>query len=256
MNFVCFWPIFVFLIQLVMNKIIAIACLSLFGFSRNTSADTIYAVVNVDTATIWHKEYHTSCSSSFMMDFRLTDYHINLYEVDTSGGSYCLCYFDLNTEIGGLRAGSYSVDVFEVYWPDFPYFNPGDTTLLGKTSFEIFGNPPSMPLALVGNNTSDCYHNVGIDKLQTLKSDFPLISVNPNPVKGNVEIVLNILNSGVYKLNLLDETGKTVDVLLTKNMDKGIQHIKWDASCLPTGFYIIQLSGLQGSIAHKVIVSN
>lgn len=236
-----------------MKKIIFIICLCFFGFLRNSQADTIYAEVNVDTVTIWHKEYHTSCSSSFMMDFQLADYHIDLYEVDTSGGSYCLCYFDLNTQIGNLKAGMYTVNVYEVYWPSFPYYNPQDTSFLGNTTFEIEGNPVSIPV-LLSNNTSDCYQNVGKREFKSPDSEIAMISVNPNPVNGNAEIVINIIKPDIYELKLLDETGKFVDVISKMKMEEGIHHIPWDSSCLVPGLYLLQLSGSNTASSQKVIV--
>jgi hypothetical protein len=236
-----------------MKKIVFIICLCFFGFLRNSQADTIYAEVNADTATIWHKEYHTSCSSSFMMNFQLTDNHIILFEIDTSGGSYCLCYFDLNTQIGGLSAGIYTVDVYEVYWPDYPYSNYTDTTFLGNTTFEIEGNPPSIP-TLLSNKTSDCYQNVGIKEFNSPDSEIAMMSVNPNPVNGNAEIVINIIKPDKYEIKLLDETGKFVEVIIKMNLDKGIHHISWDSSCIASGLYFLQLSGTKAISSQKVIV--
>jgi len=239
-----------------MKRIIVLFCLCFFGFVRNSQADTIYAVVNVDTATIWHKEYHTSCSSSFMMDFRLADYHIDLFEVDTSGGSYCLCYFDVYAQIGSLQAGIYTVDVYEVYWPSYPNYNPQDTSLLGNTTFEIQGYPASIP-ALIGNNTSDCYQNVGYDELHpTGKSGLEILSVNPNPLAGIADIVLNIPKQGMLELKVLDETGRPVETIFNTMFDKGVQHYSWDAACLPAGLYLLQISGKQGIFTLKVVVTH
>jgi hypothetical protein len=239
-----------------MKKIVFIVCFCYFGIINFSSADTIYAVVNADTATIWHKEYHTSCSSSFMMDFRLTDNHIDLFEIDTSGGSYCLCYFDLNTEIGSLATGLYTVDVYEVYWPYYSYSNPTDTTFLGNTTFTIQGNPASTP-TLLSNNTSDCYQNVGLKELPpAIESDFSITSINPNPAYGIADIVLNIPKQYMLELKVFDETGRLVDVIIKERIDKGIQHVRWDVSCLPSGLYLIQLSGNHRIVTRKVLVAN
>lgn len=239
-----------------MKKIVFILSFCLCGISNTCFADTIYTVVNADTATIWHKEYETSCSSSFMMDFRLTNYHIDLFEIDTSGGSYCLCYFDLNTKIGSLSAGTYTVDVFEVYWPNYPYSNYSDTTFLGNTTFEIEGSPPSIP-ALLSNNTSDCYHNVGNKDLPLAgASGFPVVSVNPNPVSGMADIVLNVPKQDMLELVVLDEGGKLVDVIFENKIIVGIQHFSWNASCLPAGIYLLHLSGKQGYFTQKVVIAH
>jgi hypothetical protein len=237
-----------------MKKIVFVFCLCLFGLTNPSYSDTIYAQVNADTATIWHKEYHTSCSSSFMMNFQLTDNHIILFEIDTSGGSYCLCYFDLYTRIGGLSAGIYTVDVYEVYWPNYPYSNYTDTTFLGNTTFEIEGNPPSIP-ALLSNNTSDCYHYVGVNKLPIANDyNLPTISVNPNPVSGITDLVLSIPQQDLMELKVLDETGKLVEVIFKRDLYKGIHHISWDASRLSSGLYLFQLSGTHVLSSQKVIV--
>lgn len=231
-----------------MKKILLIGCLCLVGFLSHTQADTIYAVVNADTAIIRHDSYHTNCASLFVMEFNELDYHINVYEIDTGDIAYCLCYFNLATKIGPLSAGNYTVDVYGK-WRDYP----NELEWFGSTFFTIEGNAPGSPLML-GNFQSDCYQNVGIKEFNSPDSEIAMMSVNPNPVNRNAEIVINIIKPDKYELKLLDETGKFVEVIFKMNIDKGIHHISWDSSCIASGLYFLQLSGTKAIISQKVIV--
>lgn len=95
-------------------------------------ADDIYAVVDGNVATIWHRESNRNCGSLYQMDVSLTDNLITVTEVDTGQLAYCLCWFDLAVTVGPLEPGDYTV---EIYSDEFDETHP----YWGSTQFTIDG---------------------------------------------------------------------------------------------------------------------
>ena len=224
---------------------------------NHTFADTIFAETHNDTAIIWHKDYHTSCGSLFMSAFRIEDHHIDLLEIDTNFYSYCLCYYNLNTAIGQLASGFYTVDVYEIYQPHYPEtYYPDDSSYLGSTSFTIEGYPAHPPL-LLSNYQSDCFHNVDIEKYPVAgRQANSFVSVNPNPIIGHSELILDIQKAGMVEVMVIDVFGKTNKTILHGFLDSGKHRILWDATGFPSGIYLLRLTGKDGFVTQKAIVSH
>ncbi len=233
-----------------MNKIITLISICVLGFLNISVADTIYAEVNADTATIWHKNYHTNCASLFMMEFREVDNHIFVYEIDTGDVAYCLCYFNLNTKIGPLSPGYYTVDVYGK-WRDYP----NDSALFGSTSFTIEGNMPNVP-ALIGNHQSDCFQNVGIEELPGAGlSAFTIVSIDPNPVSVNAAIHIIMYNSALIEITAFNSLGQAVVNVYKGWLGKGDHSINWNISNLNPGIYFLAFRAGNGIITKKIIVA-
>jgi hypothetical protein len=97
-------------------------------------------------------------------------------------------------------------------------------------------------------------HGVGVqsneDKI--INPNSPLLLQNyPNPsnsvslIKYEAKVSMNI------NLTIYDVTGKSVEVLVDNFHQKGIYHIKWDASQLSSGIYYIMLKGENYSCIRK-----
>jgi hypothetical protein len=241
--------IFVMLNYLCMKKILLIGCLCLFGFLSHTQADTIYAVVNADTAIIRHDSYHTNCASLFVMEFNELDYHINVYEIDTGDIAYCLCYFNLATKIGPLSAGTYTVDVYGK-WRDYP----NELEWFGSTSFTIEGNAPGSPL-LLGNFQSDCYQNVGIEDVALSKESNLMMEIYPNPVSGIATLSLTLAQSDKVEITAFSSMGQLACKVFDGSIEKGNQKIYWDVARLNQGIYFLNFRVGEDVFSRKVIIA-
>jgi len=239
-----------------MKKIVFIICLCFFGLIGNSRADTIFAEVHADTATIWLKEYHTHCGASFLPTVSIDGFHINLVENDTTFAAYCLCYYNLNTVIGGLQPGFYTVDLYDKYWPHYPLYPPADSSYIGSTSFTIEETSPPSIINILSNYLSDCSYYLETEELQLVDNPVHSIeSISPNPVHSFVDITVSIPEQESVEIRLLDAKGKSVEIILQVRLVKGIHHVLWDAARLPAGLYVMHMTGKFGVSTRKMVVT-
>jgi hypothetical protein len=125
--------------------------------------------------------------------------------------------------------------------------NSNDTTF--KTSFPYVQTPWSgtdaccgVPAANSKNNTvSNMTAPADITKFEALDMAAPdiFIGAYPNPFVDNNLIRYHIETTSKVTINVYDETGKLVRVLVNQNMDPGTYSISWNASNLAKGVYFI-----------------
>lgn len=239
-----------------MKKIIFIICLCVFGCLKSSKADTIYAEVNADTATIWLKEYHTHCGASFFPTVSIDGFQINLVENDTTFAAYCLCYYNLNTVIVGLQPGIYTVDLYDKYWPHYPMYPPADSSYIGSTSFTIEETSPPSITTILSNYLSDCSYYLETEELRLVDNPFHSIeSISPNPVHSFVDLTLSIPEKESVEITLLDAKGTTLEIILRASLEKGIHHVLWNAAHLPSGLYVWLMTGKFGIATRKMMVT-
>ncbi len=232
-----------------MKKIFIIISVCVFAFANTSVADTIYAQVTADTATIWHKDFHANCGSLYMMDFVMADNHINVYEIDTGGIANCFCYFDLNTVIAALSPGYYTVDVYEK-WREYP----NDSSFLGSTSFVIEGSMPNVPY-LLRNFQSDCFQNVGIEDIAISNEPNPIIEIYPNPVSGIATINMTLAKSDQVEITVFNSMGQTVEKVFGGCPGEGNQKIDWDVSGFIKGIYYLNFKVGDDVFSRKVLIA-
>ena len=239
-----------------MYKIFSILCVCFFCLVNLSRADTIYAEVHADTVTIWLKDYHTHCGASFLPTVSINGFHINLVENDTTFASYCLCYYTLNTVIGGLQPGTYTVDLYDKSWPHYPMHPPHDSAYVGSTSFTIEEPSPPSISTILSNYLSHCSYYLETDKLQLVGNPVHSIeSIIPNPVHSFVDITLSIPEQEAVEIRLLDAKGKALEIILQARLEKGIHHVLWNADHLPAGLYVWHMTGKYGVATRKMVVT-
>ena len=125
--------------------------------------------------------------------------------------------------------------------------NSNDTTF--KTSFPYVQTPWSgsnaccgVPAANNKNNTvTSMTAPAEITKFDALDMAAPDIFIGafPNPFVDNNMIRYHIETSSAITINVYDETGKLVRVLVNQHMDPGTYSVSWNASNLAKGVYFI-----------------
>jgi Secretion system C-terminal sorting domain len=96
------------------------------------------------------------------------------------------------------------------------------------------------------------------NKLAIHSSPNSNISVNqvfPNPVDQTLTWVLSANKSQLGEINILDISGKMIHQE-TRNIEKGLQHLSFDVSSLPSGAYTISLSCDKENHVQKFIKIN
>lgn len=240
-----------------MYKIFLIVCVCFLCFVSISRADTIFAEVHADTATIWLKEYHTHCGASFFPTVSIDGFHINLVENDTTFAAYCLCYYNLNTVIGGLQPGFYTVDLYDKYWPHYPMYPPADSSYIGSTTFTIEETSPPTNTSILSNYLSNCSYYLETDELQLVGNLVHSIeSISPNPVHGFVDITVSIPEQEWVEMKLLDVQGKSLEIILQASLEKGIHHVLWNTAHLPAGLFVLYMTGKFGVATRKMMVTS
>ncbi len=80
-------------------------------------------------------------------------------------------------------------------------------------------------------------------ELSTVKSE--IISCYPNPVSGNARIEINLNKTQKIKISVVDELGRTVDIIRNEWLNQGMHTIWWNIentkAALDSGVYFISL---------------
>jgi photosystem II stability/assembly factor-like uncharacterized protein len=114
---------------------------------------------------------------------------------------------------------------------------------------------------IVGNNgiiyktTNGGGNPIGIQPISNeVPKAFVLHQNYPNPFNPGTEILFEIPNSVLVKLNVYDVTGKMVAVLVNEVLAPGKYHINWSAEAVAAGIYFYSLETEGFKQARKMIV--
>jgi len=164
--------------------------------------------------------------------FRLDDrYAVAISQVDQGPHSFCLIDYDDQT----VRAYSYQVGYFGY-------------TLHSDDHFYLIGYDGRVHcFALeMGSPNSD----------EQIPPITTLLSVNPNPFRGNCAIEINSAKAGPAKLSVYNLRGQLVETLHQELLTSGSHSIQWDASAQPSGVYFLRLEQGKEIITRKVLLLN
>ena len=89
--------------------------------------DSIIITVSGHNITVLHADAFYNCCLTITTDVAQEGYVINLYEHESGDDPcYCLCYYDLETTIYDLEAGTYTISVYNA---DGEYVGGGTATI-------------------------------------------------------------------------------------------------------------------------------
>ena len=87
--------------------------------------------------------------------------------------------------------------------------------------------------------------------------DTPLLSQNrPNPFTGTTTIKFNLAISQKVTINVYSVTGRLVTVLVNDTYSAGEHSVVWNASGLPSGYYLYSIKTASKSIVKKATLIN
>lgn len=219
-----------------MKKLTLIILSLLYSSLLSFGQEAIYTIVENDTVTIWHIEALRNCASTYEMQFEFDGNLINWYQVDIDPSvAYCICNFDLNTELTNLTPGYYEVDVYSVN--DDIYAN--DTTFWGSTSFTIlYGD--GMP-QLLSSYQSMCYDPAAIERYGENKS----FSIYPIPAKDYIIVEKSYHYSNIQ---ITDMLGNQVLAISCHESKTNI-----DISELLPGVYFLNIISINDRLTKRFI---
>ena len=97
----------------------------------------------------------------------------------------------------------------------------------------------------------------GISEWQQLMN----LTVYPNPSAGIVNVSMNVAESGMYTLSLMNMQGRVMETLYSGHLDSGSKLIRWNSegshgNDFPPGIYFIQLTGNGVQQCCKVVLTS
>jgi len=100
------------------------------GSGASFVTGSIDASIQGDTITVRHEDAYYNCASKLKLDATVVDAEILVQETITNPGelALCMCNYDLEAQVKGLAAGSYSIKVLDV-----------DGKLVGSAAAQVGG---------------------------------------------------------------------------------------------------------------------
>ena len=93
-----------------------------------------------------------------------------------------------------------------------------------------------------------------VKDLNLMPTEFSLNQNYPNPFNPSTKISFSLAHDGNAKLVVFNILGEKVATLVNSNMTAGTHDVSFDASTLPTGVYIYQLTSANQSIVKKMVL--
>jgi hypothetical protein len=81
------------------------------------------------------------------------------------------------------------------------------------------------------------------------------ISVYPNPVHETAVAEYELLQNAHVRISIVDPSGKTVQVVMNGEQDKGIHQADLNLQLLPEGIYFMKMEAGSFVIGQKIIIS-
>jgi hypothetical protein len=81
-----------------------------------------------------------------------------------------------------------------------------------------------------------------------LPKQFEIAKIYPNPFNPRTQIVINIPQDDLVRLDIFDLNGRLVQTLIDQNLTAGTHKIPWNASSVATGIYWVRLQSMSTGI--------
>ncbi len=96
---------------------------------------------------------------------------------------------------------------------------------------------------------------IKVEKPQAIITSYKLFDNYPNPFNPSTIIEFNLPKSSYINLTVYNTLGELVSTLVSQNLEKGRYSYQFNASELPSGIYIYQLSaGSFNSIKKMLLI--
>ncbi len=102
----------------------------------------------------------------------------------------------------------------------------------------------------------DRFYNLGVegDYAATRPVSFEMGTPYPNPFNARTSVRVDVPYSMKYILEVLDLTGRRIDVLHDGSVMPGVHTYHWNTEGMPAGVYLFNLSWVNGSLVRKAVL--
>ncbi len=156
------------------------------------------------------------------------------------GGSYGYLY---KTTDGGLNWRRQNTGTDQRFWGSIYCFN--DSIIWGCGGAGKIMHTTTGGEWLIGINNNSEY----------VITDFELERNYPNPFNNSTKIIYKINKNNRYKLEFFEITGKKIDTIFEKFIERGEYEINYGAAKISSGIYLLKLSSVDKSKTIKIVVT-
>ena len=236
-----------------MKKSINVLLFCMISFNMS-HAESIYAWVYPDSVVIGNSGVYTNCGSLFIFEVSRSNDTIFVTEIDTSVRMMtCTCTFTLTTTLCGLDPGHYWV---KVYRKPNPLATRDTLLLIGMTEFTFGKSDLVYSHRGIQSACSGWGPDAVEDKIESAPHEFILHQNYPNPFNPVTTIRFSLRMPGFTSLVVYDILGRTVAVLVSREMSSGVLHsVLFNASELPSGMYFYRLQRGEQTLVKKLLIS-
>ena len=219
-----------------------------------TSFESHFYHVVIKDSTIFVGTYKAGCLKS--TNNGLSWDKIN-YGLSESAGFRDLLFCE-DYIVGSVSKNFYQ-SVYKINSSDTIWYNFNDGLNLAQTAYIHDFEYNRDYLFLASDSTiwrrplSELVTFVNKNDLIIIPEGFHLRSF-PNPFNSSTTLSFNIKISAHIKLKIFDLLGREVKALFDGNLDSGDKYFKWNASAVPSGIYIVQLSSHNQCETIKIIL--
>jgi flagellar hook assembly protein FlgD len=98
------------------------------------------------------------------------------------------------------------------------------------------------------------YGATTIDNLSNGVNRFTLRQNYPNPVRHKTSISFQLPNNGHVLVEVLNDNGNVIDVLVNSQLNDGSHSVLWDSSNYPSGLYFYRVQYGDFAKSRKMLV--
>ena len=85
-------------------------------------------------------------------------------------------------------------------------------------------------------------------------ADFALYQNYPNPFNPATTIKFDVSKSSFVNITVYNSIGEKIETIVNEQLEPGIYNVKFDATKLPSGFYIYRFTSADNVFTKKMIL--
>jgi len=130
---------------------------------------------------------------------------------------------------------------------------PNWTPMTLRSALLMSADHHSNPNNSFGYGIINTWGTINFPISSTKEMGFVIISTYPNPFNPMTTIKFSVDGMQYISIQIIDITGRIVDILANEMKEPGMYEIQWDASNQPSGIYYVRLQSEQSSDTHKIL---
>ena len=102
------------------------------------------------------------------------------------------------------------------------------------------------------------WSDLNIYLIESVNSDIPekfsMAPAYPNPFNPVTHIEYSIPTSSMVEITIYDLVGRKLEKLVSEQKEPGYYHVKWDASSIASGVYLVRMEANDNNFTQKIVL--